>query len=138
MYLPFLGAVHDIEHMKSIYQHDRAFSFRSATIKAVVGNVHYLRKISDADLRQLERLLLDKVRLYRECDPLSEELLSKVNKVYGGTPDVCTKEGLAEYVNGFAMTVNTEVKRREQNLINTLPSDQSHSSTEPEDSNDSP
>ena len=45
------------------YQHDRAVSFRSASIDGVLGNIQHLSKISDSDLRQLERLLIKMVRL---------------------------------------------------------------------------
>lgn len=105
------------------YQHDRAVSFRSASLHSVLSNNHYLSKISGTDLCQLERLLLDQMKLYREREVVSEDDISKVNRIYGGTPEVCTNEGLAEYINGFISVVSTEIKGREQKAGSILPND---------------
>ena len=96
------------------YQHDRAVSFRSASIDGVLGNIQHLSKISDSDLRQLERLLVDQVKVYRDGEVvITEEVMSKVNKIFGGTPQADSNEGVAEYISGFVSTICEEIKRRE-------------------------
>ena len=97
------------------YNHDRAVSFRSASIDGVLHNVQHLSKISDSDLRQIERLLVDQVKVYRDGEVvIAEDVVSKVTKIYGGTPQVHSSEGVAEYIDGFVSIVAIEIKRREQ------------------------
>ena len=112
------------------YQHDRAISFRSATVDGVLSKAHYLSKISDADLRVLERLLVDQMKFYKEGEPVTEDILSKIAKIYGGTPDVHTNEGLATYIDGFISVVSTEMKRRQQKTSLILPEDDPDRQTE--------
>ena len=103
------------------YQHDRAISFRSATVDGVLSKAQYLCKISDTDLRVLEQLLVDQVKYYKEGEPITEDMLSRITKIYGGTPDTQTNEGVAEYINSFVLQVTTELKRRQQKASAILP-----------------
>lgn len=64
------------------YQHDRAISFRSATVDGELSKAQYL-KISDTDLRVLEQLLLDQVKYCKEGGPIWEDMLSRITKMYG-------------------------------------------------------
>jgi radical SAM superfamily enzyme with C-terminal helix-hairpin-helix motif len=95
------------------YQHDHAISFRYATVDGVLSKAQYLNKISDTDLRVFEQLLVDQVKYYKEGEPITEDMLSRITKIYGGTPNTQSSEGVAEYINTFVLQVATELKRRQ-------------------------
>ena len=87
----------------------------------MLSKAQYLRKISDADLCVLERLLVDQVKFYKEAKPITEDMLSRISKIYGGTPDAHSNEGVAEYINSFVLQVSNELKRRQQKTSTILP-----------------
>ena len=110
---PFLGVVRDIEQMRNI---NMIILFRFSPLLLIMYLVKLNSKISDADLHLLEQFMVDQIKFYKEGEPVLEDMLSKIAKIYGGTPDIRTNEGVAEYINGLVSVVSTEVKTREQDI----------------------
>lgn len=55
---------------------------------------------------------MDQVRFYKNA--ITKDMLLRITKIYGGTPDTQSNEGVAEYINSFVLQVAIELNRRQR------------------------
>lgn len=61
------------------YQHDRAVSFRSATLKTITDNANHLMKMTSKDLMSVKSMLSDNTDLFKDDSELLQKLLGCSN-----------------------------------------------------------